>query len=389
MYILPLDKISRVTEDYLVINDKQALADFELFQKMAKGDYLILDENTVNQSNIEKMIGRHIVSKSGSEGSASYLSYVQPEPQPELAGVSPSFFNEIPRGQETDRLKAEEWLRRGEEFKSPPAFSQWEEQSRRAEETITAREKSISLETASKSEELRRLKLDIEKEKETLRQLAVQREAAVAELQQVTNQMTQLREKAKMHEDKVNRLLEEAREAGNRQEETDIARLFMLQEERLKQVSQTQDDMFKQVSQTQDDMFKQVSQAQAENRNNNIFTGNAGSDVSWELKPAVNLNGGTNEARALSFDFGAPTPGPYYDSPPERNSAPMNAQSDLVQDYIDRQRGTLLGKTLGKNILDENGNLLLQAGTMITDKLFDEISVRRKDAVIEMAMFAE
>jgi len=84
MFILPLDKIVNITEDYIVIDSRQALADFELFQEMAKGEYLILDETTANRADISKIMeGRAPSAKTGMSGTVSYLSFMQPEPQPE------------------------------------------------------------------------------------------------------------------------------------------------------------------------------------------------------------------------------------------------------------------------------------------------------------------
>jgi len=76
------------------------------------------------------------------------------------------------------------------------------------------------------------------------------------------------------------------------------------------------------------------------------------------------------------------------------NSSPQLSEqraesTDLIQNYIDKQREGLIGKTLSRSVADRQGNVLLKAGTVITEQLFDEVSTKHKDAVVELAMFAE
>ena len=80
-------------------------------------------------------------------------------------------------------------------------------------------------------------------------------------------------------------------------------------------------------------------------------------------------------------------PGPVEQSSPQVSE--QKSEADLIQNYIDKQREGLIGKTLSRSVSDRNGNVLLNAGTVITEQLFDEVSARNKDAVVELAMFAE
>jgi len=80
------------------------------------------------------------------------------------------------------------------------------------------------------------------------------------------------------------------------------------------------------------------------------------------------------------------------DSSLGRNSAPERRtetdSTDMVQNYINKQRGAVIGKTLTINISDNSGNVLVSAGTVITDQIFDMVCAQRRDAIIELAMYA-
>lgn len=61
----------------------------------------------------------------------------------------------------------------------------------------------------------------------------------------------------------------------------------------------------------------------------------------------------------------------------------------MIQKFIDKQKTLLVGRVLTKDILDSKGKVLLEAGTEITEELFDLAREERKDTIVEMAMFSE
>ena len=441
MFILPLDKIVSITDDYIVIDNRKSLADFELFQEMAKGEYLILDETTANRADIDKIMERRVpAAKTGAAGSVSYLSFMQPEIQPEPAGVGASYAGASKSGalkphsvnegwrpqtetgfyrpdgadgpadrsiyfaqerqrimdEETRLRDREERLRLNEElmrneglrqaqeaerlkeeaariYGKEQLIAQREEKLRSAEESFAERDKNISVTLASKSEEHRRLESNVEREKAALQELMAQREAVSRELEQM---------RAKADQD--------AR-MGQGKEDINISRLFMLQEERLKKYAQAaQPQTNAQVSppQTairapQPQTGMQAAGLQAENRDLAAEPGRQVSDMAWELKPTPDT---AREMKPVSEPKQEPSPDPggiTREHKAERDNA------DMIQAYINKQRAEVIGKTIKINIIDEVGNILVNAGTVITDRVFDDVCARRKDAVIELAMFAE
>jgi len=242
MFVLAFDKIISIAEEYLIIESRQALADFGSFKGIADGKFLIVDEETVKHLKIEGIIESQIASKNGSPKQSSYftiMQYDKPEIKKEPVGVSSgmarsvmhdtqtSYFhsdesslltephpheeqvkNETPRIWDDEPIKESkgyppiEFTLSGgnsegrhftpealpvssRQFLHPQNIFQREEKLRLAKEAISSSQESQTVEFVSKSKELDKLKADIGREKESLHKLNVQHQIVTRELDQV------------------------------------------------------------------------------------------------------------------------------------------------------------------------------------------------------------
>jgi len=260
-------------------------------------------------------------------------------------------------------------------------FAQREEMLHSAEGTIAQREerlrseesrsKTISSEFESKSEEYRRMQISMEREKADLEDMKLQRETLAREIEQMKAMAGQ-----------------NAQEGGSG-EDQDITRLFMLQEERLKKAAQAGGPAG--AGNAAPGMLSPIqNQAQSPEATGMLNPIQSPADLGLPSLNAAPMNAPVTDTL---WDL-QPSPGfmPQPAAGPANNPAPSYKQetssADMVQNYINKQRGAVIGKTLTINITDNSGNILVSAGTVITDQIFDMVCAQRRDAIIELAMYA-
>ena len=596
VFILPFNKIVNIAEEYLIIESRQVLADFESFKGIAEGKFLIIDESNINHPEIGKLIESQIAAKAGIQGSLSYLTFMQYE-KPETnvpPGIPPYgkypaqtldpavHENENPYGYaglhqtKSEYTRNEEQRVRNDETRMEftPKFDNYSQLQTQLQTNINKETEAVQKLIAQRemaSRELEQIRneiayaersreenlLRITSEKAEVRDLMLQKEslyreinAAKAELDRVIketleqkNTLLQQANEIKANEERSNFLMGDP-QAELMREDSIMAQLFMLQEERLKQASmykaEKQQDfraemggpgsleargaapvasglkelwepspitaglretgapepVFAGLRETRAQepaaaglrefrepepiseglrdlrMPEPVAAGLRELRTPEPVTAGfretgapepataglresrsqepvavglretrepafaeSGLKEAWEPTPsAAGLNNTLDLKPAAAFKQepqerpGKDRPGSIqnlglftnsdtngikmdeefaYSKPvefipsessnfgstdyskPDRKKEPAGEELDLVQNYIEKQRGGLIGKTLRKNVFDGNGNVLLNAGTVITDKVFDDVSEKSKDAVVELAMFAD
>jgi hypothetical protein len=91
---------------------------------------------------------------------------------------------------------------------------------------------------------------------------------------------------------------------------------------------------------------------------------------------------------AYSGAYAAPPYGqPMYPPQPEQPAAPKRRYS--IDDYLENQKQSIMGKKLSKTITDANGNVLAQEGAVVTEELFNDVKSKNKDSIIEMVMYSQ
>ncbi|MGL5440548.1 MAG: PRC-barrel domain-containing protein [Filifactoraceae bacterium] len=64
-------------------------------------------------------------------------------------------------------------------------------------------------------------------------------------------------------------------------------------------------------------------------------------------------------------------------------------KNSLITKFIERQKEVLIGKSVVKDIIGKDGNVLIEKGQVITLDVFEKAYEDRNDSVVELAMFSE
>lgn len=111
-----------------------------------------------------------------------------------------------------------------------------------------------------------------------------------------------------------------------------------------------------------------------------------------EYSSTGNHSGGDsagNYSGSGASGYGSGSNSNYRNNDYNKNSSAEPKKRYSIDDYLDNQKSSIMGKKITKNIYDVSGNLLVPAGTVVTEEIFEMVKSRNKDSIIEMVMYSE
>ncbi|MDR1560416.1 MAG: hypothetical protein LBS84_12125 [Clostridiales bacterium] len=406
MLVLPLDNIVNIIEENIVIDSREALQDFETFGENAKGEFLIIDDHISAQPEIKKAIADRVAAKAEARGRASYFTFMnyenaETEQYSPVTTMTATAVAERPQPLESSQLNEREARLRSQE------------------ELLRAEEIRLKREFERKYDELRQLELNIENEMRVLQKLIDQRKHLSPEENDLARLFIRQEERLKLASQSQAMPVSAKPDLGvapsiPEPEKNPVIDFNLNPKAQIRSAGALNTDFIfgsrKAAAETNTPDIKPtgVKMDMADLRS---F---GGTPVTAEVKHSIvdlrppevkpnfvdlrpaEVEPNIADIRPVEVKPNIPDINPIelkpvqaVNVPVAENPRPIEESTDPIQNFINKQRRDLLGKTVTKNINDREGNILLNAGTVITDTEFDKVVSKNKDSVIELAMYAE